>query len=299
MHYIVSIPVDPKLAEFIGKKGSENSITFYNRKADDNVIVGIAPSSIEEKFYALAECLLIADQALVSTINLDKLFGEIIVACSLINKHVIFTNDGNIDQFLKGIKIESYEITERDKAIERILAQKSNREGNVRIDIDKGFPVKGLGTVALGIVTRGVVKVHDELLHSSGKKAQIRSIQAQDVDIKEAAPGTRVGLVLKGVESDEIEKGDILSNVQVPRAGKITGEVKMSNINQEKIQVGFHYYFVSNFSVTFSTVEKIEGNTVSLRFEKKIPLEINDEFLLIREVSPRIFASGKVKTVSE
>ena len=211
MHYVVSVPFDPKLAEFIGKKGSENSITFYNRKIEDNVIVALAPTSILEKFYAVAESMLLSSEIIVSTADIDKLFGEIVVACSLLNKHVVFTKESNIDKFLNSIKINSVEFVEREDILHRILSHKPDyASDSVRIDIDKAFPVKGLGTILLGIVTKGTVKVHDELFHSSGKKVSIRSMQSQDMDMTEAKTGTRVGLAIKGMEHEEFEKGDVL-----------------------------------------------------------------------------------------
>ena len=49
MNYIVSIPVNENLASFIGKKGSENGLVFYNRKLDENLIVAIMPANKERQ----------------------------------------------------------------------------------------------------------------------------------------------------------------------------------------------------------------------------------------------------------
>jgi len=87
MQHVISVPLDPRLAEFIGKKGSDDSIAFYNRKVDDSTIVALAPSS-EDKFYAAAESMLISSQIVISTAVLDKLFGEVLVAASLLDRHV-------------------------------------------------------------------------------------------------------------------------------------------------------------------------------------------------------------------
>ncbi len=60
-NHIVAIPNSVELASFIGKKGSENSITFYNRSIDGNVITVLTPTSIEDKFYALSEILTVSE----------------------------------------------------------------------------------------------------------------------------------------------------------------------------------------------------------------------------------------------
>jgi len=122
MNTIVAIPFDPELAEFIGKKGSENSITFYNRKIGNNTIVALMPSSIEEKFYALPQSLLIADQILISTKEIDKAFGEALIGCSLIEKKVIFTKDGDISKILAGISIANFTFADRDQVIGQITS---------------------------------------------------------------------------------------------------------------------------------------------------------------------------------
>lgn len=296
MDYVVSVPLDPKLAEFIGKKGSEDSITFYNRKMEDNAIVALAPT-FEDKFYAAAESMLISSEIAISTATLDKLFGEVLVAASLLGRHVIITSDNNIEQYLKGITIRDCEFVDRSQVLDRIIAFKPKYDdaSPVRIDIDKSFPVKGLGTVALGIVTKGTVKQHDELFHSSGKRALIRSIQSHDVDVTEAGAGTRVGLALKGIEHDDIEKGDLFT--AMPHEKKASVRVKITDlckINQEKIEAGRYYDFVSNFSYSRIKVEEISGDEVLLKFDRNTAIAKGDEALLMRDRAPRIFAFGKV-----
>lgn len=295
MNTIVAIPFDEELADFIGKKGSENSITFYNRKINQDVIVGLMPSSIEEKFYALPQSLLIADQVVVSTKSIDKIFGEVLVACSLLSKKIIFTKDNDIAKIISGITIEKISFADSEELLNAIisLGQDSSSE-STRIDIDKGFGVKGVGTVLLGVVTKGTVKVHDTLYHNSGKAVTIRSIQSQDQDTKEAQKGTRVGLAIKGIEDDEVQKGDVLSTKQIKSAKALELAVRKSGFVSEPIETGKMYSIAIGFSYSVATVEKVEGNNVSVRLEKAVPVEEGDEFMLVRAISPRIFASGKV-----
>lgn len=295
MHHVVAIPLDKRLAEFIGKGGAEGSINFYNRKMDDNVIVGLAPSSIEDKFYAVAQTLLVSQQVLLSTSNIDRLFGEILVACSLLDRHVILTDENSIDNLLAGIKIKDFEVLPKEQIIERILAHKpAPKSQGVRVDIDHAFPVKGIGCVALGIVTSGTVKVHDELYHSSGKVVHVKSIQSQDVDVQQADVGTRVGLALKNIEHDQIEKGDLLTREKVAKTDTVKCVLFISPVSKESPAVGSRYFLDSNFSRASAVVEQISGNEAVLKLDKQISIVKGDELLLTRESAPRIFASGKV-----
>lgn len=296
MNTIVALPFDPSLAEYIGKKGSENSITFYNRKLNENVIVVLMPSSVEEKFYAVPQSFLMADQILVSTKAIDSLFGEVLISCALLNKRTIFTKDSDISKILSGITLENFVFAEKEQLLDTIVSFKPANTTNksTRIDVDKAFNVKGVGTVVLGFVTKGTVKVHDTLYHNSGKTVTVRSIQSQDEDHKEASVGTRVGLALKGVDESDIEKGDVLSTSQIKSVKILELDIKKSNFVNEPIELGKMYSFAIGFSYVNATIEKIEGSKVKIKLEKSIPIEVGDTFMMVRAMTPRIFAAGKV-----
>jgi selenocysteine-specific translation elongation factor len=304
MNYIVAIPYDVGLAESIGKKGSENGITFFNRKEEGNVIVCLVPSDPDEKFYAVAEAVTLADQVVLSTKEIDSKFGEALIAAKLLKKRVIFTNENDVSTIAKGI---DYEVTERDMAIESIMRYRketnntageeaSSVDSKVSVMLDRAFPVKGIGTVVLGFVRNGTVRVHDTLYHNSGKSAFVRSIQSQDVDVTEAVRGTRVGLALKNLEYDEISKGDVLSSEQVGNVEEISAKLEMTKIGEEEIRQGKRYELVSGFIVVDAEVLGWDSNTgvIRLGLAKGMPLAKGNEFVLIRSYMPRIFARGEV-----
>ncbi|MCL5430492.1 MAG: EF-Tu/IF-2/RF-3 family GTPase [Candidatus Marsarchaeota archaeon] len=304
MHYVVSVPLDPTIAEFLGKKGSENSITFYNRKLEKDTIVALAPTWLENKFYSVAETMMMAGQIIVSTANIDKLFGEVLVGCALLGKPVIFTNDSDVSKFINDAKLGNYKISDRTSLVDAILSNRGDMDSptgnasnnNLRIDLDKSFPVKGIGTVALGIVTSGHVNVHDTLYHSSGKQVLVRSIQVHDQDLQEAGAGARVGLALKDIESGEIEKGDLLLKGKFGKTTNINAKISKT-MGKEKIEVGKGYELVSNFTFSKARVEKITGDTISLKLERPTSVLNGDKILLLRDESPRIFAFGEVESV--
>jgi len=73
--------------------------------------------------------------------------------------------------------------------------------------------VKGVGTVVLGCVARGTVRRHDEVRAlPAGLNAEIRSIQKHDDDFDSAGRGDRVGLALKGISVEDLDRGTVLSN---------------------------------------------------------------------------------------
>ncbi len=298
MNYIVSVPVNENVAAFIGKRGSDEGLIFYNRKMDQDIIVAMMPSNREDKvYYNMAETMLIAGQMVISTETVDKLLGEVIVAASLLDKRVLVMNENDVSRMINGL-LKDFEVCGRDDLLEKIVSHKVQHDGDLRIDIDKAVPVKGIGTVILGVVTRGKVKVHDSVYHSSGKQVIIKSIQSQDVDVTEAGYGTRVGLGVKGIEYDEVDKGDLFTAKPFQKAKSAIVALKTSAFANERIEENKRYVFVSNFSHTIAAIDEVDGQNAKVSFEKPISVLQGDGFLLVREQSPRIFASGKVTSLA-
>lgn len=295
MNLIVAVPVDEALASFMGKKGSANSITFYNRKQGSDVIVVLFPNQDEEKVYPIAESLLVASQVVLSTASLDKRFGEALVACSLLKRKLLLTDDNDVSALLKSAGISDCSVVPRGEVLDRLRAGAAQpAEEQVRIDIDKAFPVKGIGTVVLGVVTRGTLRQHDRLFHTSGKEVLVRSIQSQDEDVTSAGKGTRVGVSLRDIGDEEIEKGDLLAARHVAKRDRISVECRMSGAAKENVSEGALYGIASNFSYSECVVSEVDRNRLALELKMPLPIETGDEVLLTRKTLPRIFASGMV-----
>ncbi len=295
MNTVVAVPLDEELAAFIGKKGSANGITFYNRKTERGVITALFPSQDENKPYALPESLLLASSVLVSTRNIDRRFGEVVVACSLLGKKTIFTEDNDASALVRDSGIQHYRTVSRGELLEALETETEKEQvGGVRIDVDKAFPVRGIGTVVLGIVTRGTVKQHDRLFHTSGKQVSVRSIQSQDEDVESAGTGTRVGLALKEIEDKDVEKGDLLSDRQIARCSKLTVSCRQSGIAKEQVAEGAVYGVAAGFSYAECVVRKASGQELELELRSRFAAEKGDDVLIVRKQVPRIFASGKV-----
>ncbi len=295
MDSVVAVPLDEELASFVGKKGSVNGIAFYSRKTANGVITALFPSQDESKPYALPEALLVASKVLVSTRNIDKRFGEALVACSLLDKETLFTDDNDASALARDAGIADYRAVSKGDILEALEAgAQGGQDGGVRIDVDKAFPVKGIGTVVLGIVTRGTVRQHDKLFHTSGRQVSVRSIQSQDEDIEAAGTGTRVGLALKDIEDKEISKGDVIGDRQVAKRSSITISCRQSGIAKEQVAEGSVYGVAVGFSYSECVVKRADGRNLELELRSRFAAEKGDDALLVRKQAPRIFASGKI-----
>jgi len=76
------------------------------------------------------------------------------------------------------------------------------------------FSISGRGTVATGRVERGKVKVNDEMelvgLRPT-KKVIITGVEMFRKSMDEAMAGDNVGLLLRGIEKDDIERGQVIA----------------------------------------------------------------------------------------
>ena len=81
--------------------------------------------------------------------------------------------------------------------------------------IEDVFSIKGRGTVPTGRVERGVVKAGDEVeivgLHHQPKKVVATSLEMFHKILDGAEPGDAVGILLRGVDREEIERGQVLA----------------------------------------------------------------------------------------
>lgn len=294
MNYIVAVLLADEVAQQIGKRGSENGLTYYNGTVGDSRVVALSPSSVSDKFYAVPESILLSDIVVLGTSSVGRLFAELAVACSLAGKRVLLTKDGDASAVLAGAGLD-FEYTDKFGVAGKLSSiEKRPSDADCRVDIDKVFPVTGIGTVALGFVTKGRVSVHDKLLLPSGAETSVKSIQSNDVDVGFAEIGTRVGLALKGVKPEDMRKGDLLCRTAVRPSGSITASMRYTGIAKEDVKEGSSYGFVANFSYTSAAVTSVSGDGMGLRLERPVPLEPGDAFMLIRRREPRVFAHGTV-----
>jgi len=81
--------------------------------------------------------------------------------------------------------------------------------------VEDVFSIKGRGTVPTGRVERGVIKAGDEVeivgLHHEPRKTVATSLEMFHKVLDDAEPGDAVGILLRGVERDDIERGMVIS----------------------------------------------------------------------------------------
>jgi elongation factor Tu len=82
--------------------------------------------------------------------------------------------------------------------------------------VEDVFSIKGRGTVATGRIEKGIVKINDEVeivgLRDT-RKAIVTGVEMFHKQLDQGQAGDNVGLLLRGVEKDDIERGQVLAKI--------------------------------------------------------------------------------------
>ena len=230
-------------ASKIGKKGTVTDMTFYDHKSGTDSFTLIEPSKYPEKLSSLFYSVAMSEFAILVVDKIDASLGETIVMTDVLGIDrgwIILQNYIQPEQLkplLAGTCLEGYEYKEDDpiKLREELIAMakaeaKAPGEGTCgSCPVDSHFNVKGVGTVVLGSVIDGYFRKHDKMTVFPIKREVIlKSIQKHDLDADDGVKGDHVGLALRGIESDELDRGYVVTtDPSVKMSRKVEGNVSL------------------------------------------------------------------------
>jgi selenocysteine-specific translation elongation factor len=214
---------DYQIAGELGKKGTTTDLSIYDRKTQDAIYTWTTPITFPDKIQSLMQAVNIAEYAILNVTKIDKYLGEQVLALDAINMsegfilHSYGVDESELKKLIKKTAISNYRFLDNiDKLKQEItsLQPKSVEREDCIIQIDHSFNVKGVGTVALGVIKQGAVKPFDRLkIVPSEKDVLVKSIQMHDDPVSESKSPARVGLAVKGVDADDISRGDVLCSL--------------------------------------------------------------------------------------
>ena len=291
------------IANDFGKKGTSTDLTLYDKKESDIIRTWVAPNGFPEKIQPLLQAINIAEYVIFYVASLDRYVGEQIIALDMLGKsdgiisHSYEVDENQFNSMIKGTVLKNYKKIDSPNIKQELFSfVPITNDGPIQIVIDHCFDVKGVGTVVLGKILQGTVKQYDKLKHlPTGSEVMIKSIQMHDDDMKEAVCPARVGLSLKGIKPDEIQRGDILTiddSLEVKTELLIT--FNQSPYYKEKISD--NQMCLLNIGLQIKAAKISSISPFKLTLEKPIICKKNDICLLIRpeSTSVRIIGSGKI-----
>ena len=87
----------------------------------------------------------------------------------------------------------------------------------LRIPIQNVYSIPGAGTVPVGRVETGVLRVGDRVVFMPpGAVGEVRSIQMHYQDLEKAEPGDNIGFAVRGISKNDIRRGDVAGHLDTP-----------------------------------------------------------------------------------
>ncbi|MHA1191806.1 MAG: translation elongation factor EF-1 subunit alpha [Promethearchaeota archaeon] len=87
----------------------------------------------------------------------------------------------------------------------------------LRVPIQDAYRIKGTGVVPVGKVESGVLKKNDKIIiQPTGFQGEIRSIEMHHEEIEEAIPGDNIGFSIRGIELQDVSRGDCMGHPKDP-----------------------------------------------------------------------------------
>ncbi len=183
------------------------------------------------------------------------------------------------------------------KAIdENVPDARRDLDGTFLMAIDQKFSIKGRGTVVTGLIEKGVIKLNEEIEIVGGRngslKTMVTGVEAFHKAMDKAEAGENVGLLLRGVVLDDVDRGQVMC---APGTVKVNNNVKAEIYFLTEHEGGrstpVHSGYRPQFFVRtgdFTGIVTLEGGkevalpgdrcSVTVQFENKIPINIGDRF---------------------
>jgi selenocysteine-specific elongation factor len=150
--------------------------------------------------------------------------------------------------------------------IDKMLDKTESRPdlGQPRLPIDRIFTMVGSGTVVTGTLLDGTLSVGQEVeIVPSGLKSRIRGLQTHKSKINSASPGSRVAANLVGVNTSELERGDIVTRPGWLKPTKlVTVKLKLISYLQRPLPHGASVSFHTLAAETMAKVRLLEGDEI-------------------------------------
>ncbi len=87
----------------------------------------------------------------------------------------------------------------------------------LRIPIQDVYSISGVGTVPVGRVETGVLKVGDKVIFEPpGVTGEVKSIEMHHEAIPQAEPGDNIGFNVRGVSKNDVRRGDVCGHTDNP-----------------------------------------------------------------------------------
>jgi len=183
---------------------------------------------------------------------------------------------------------------EGEESVKKLLAALDSWIPEPVRDIDKPFlmaiedvfSIKGRGTVVMGRIERGVIKVGDEveiLGFRDPTKTTVTGVEMFRKLMDQGQAGDNVGCLLRGIEKENVERGQVLCKPgSVKTHKKFSAEVYVL----KKEEGGRHKPFFTNYKPQFYMRTMDVTGTISLAEEVKMVMPGDNVNIAVELITP-------------
>lgn len=129
----------------------------------------------------------------------------------------------------------------------------------LRIPIQDAYSITGVGTVPVGRVETGILKVNDKVIFMpSGAVGEVKTIEMFHKQQPEARPGDNIGFNVRGIGKNDAKRGDVCGHVNNPPtvAKEFTAQIIVLN-HPTVITVGYTPVFHLGTASVACKIEEI------------------------------------------
>lgn len=176
--------------------------------------------------------------------------------------------------------------------------------GRPRLPIDRVFTLSGFGAVVTGTLTGGSLTIGDAVeIQPTGLKARIRGLQTHRTKVQVARPGSRVAINLSGVETRQLQRGEVVATPGVVRATVLI-DVQYNHLADAQRALE-HNDEVKLFSGSAEVIARARilgaqqidpgtGGWLQLKLAEPMALARGDRFILRRPSPAATIGGGRV-----
>lgn len=190
----------------------------------------------------------------------------------------------------------------KDLIEEKIYStEKKEDDKSMRMNIDRSFTLKGIGSIITGTLTEGeIYKDREYMVYPKEAIVKVRSIENHDKPIDIAHKGQRIALNLTNISSNEIQRGDIIAeknslikvkNVQTLLNLSKFEDVELRHWSRVRFFHGTKEILARAVPLDRKEIKSKDTALCEFRLEEEIYVKRGDKFV-IRSYSPLMTIGG-------
>ena len=129
----------------------------------------------------------------------------------------------------------------------------------LRLPVQDVYSITGIGTVPVGRIETGILKVGDKVVFQpADKQGEVKSIEMHHENMTQAEPGDNVGFNVRGIAKNDVKRGDVCGSQSSPPTvvKGFTAQIVVLN-HPSVIAVGYKPVFHVHTSQVACRIEEI------------------------------------------